>query len=576
MSIKEGSFQYLCINGNPHTGDVEMSKHAVIRDKYQLPDPGWFSNIGSSTEYDDEYKNTGFGSNIYNWIEMHDSSIQDAIKEVARAIKYIPMSEMTAGLIESHQDITNKISRLYNSEKMEFSENEHLITLLEGGKSNTWAANIVYVENKQAPFAYLRLGSKGACAFREHMNSIPISILGSVKNAFENKTIVLYDDASYSGQQITEHVENILEIIAEYNLKVKAIAVVIPYMTQKAHDMLVGIQKRQIERKNEEDKQVEINAKDDKGYRDSSSSSAEDEYLVVEEGATQEASSEGPVKSTTPILFSAFKLIPMITDLSQATQTTISDIWYKNTAISFKQVGLIYGWAGKVANAESFPAAIAKGSIYSKEGDPQKKHIQIIPDNNPCYKRIEKTTEVFIQNFHKALPGVYRGAVISKEGNLLKLKEQYKIQWIIDLKNKENSLVSKINELGMAYSNIKFDPNFNPQNVSSKNAVLSIIGAVICTVANAQKNKKRVFIHCQHGSDRTGLVIAVLKIYLKTRRNEALFEEEKNKELKEMISDKYNFHKINHFNMIEFLRDLKFSQMIEAVEREKENLSPCA
>jgi protein tyrosine/serine phosphatase len=111
-----------------------------------------------------------------------------------------------------------------------------------------------------------------------------------------------------------------------------------------------------------------------------------------------------------------------------------------------------------------------------------------------------------LPNFHKVHSYLYRGGEPSEPG-LYKLKDMG-IATIIDLRGSykhthpEESLANK---LGINYINLP---------MSDKAPTNEQVKTLINTIESARddKNKGPVFVHCAHGSDRTGCMIGIWRV----------------------------------------------------------------
>ena len=108
-----------------------------------------------------------------------------------------------------------------------------------------------------------------------------------------------------------------------------------------------------------------------------------------------------------------------------------------------------------------------------------------------------------LPNFHQINSQLYRGAQ-PKAGGLKTLKT-IGIKTIVNLRGKGEGTEAESQEaraLGMRYYNIPL-PEFSRPNDKQVQQVLDLI--------NAAENQP-VFVHCRHGEDRTGTIIACYRI----------------------------------------------------------------
>jgi len=108
-----------------------------------------------------------------------------------------------------------------------------------------------------------------------------------------------------------------------------------------------------------------------------------------------------------------------------------------------------------------------------------------------------------LPNFHKVNNVVYRGAQPKSGG--LDLLRQLGIKTVVNLRDDDiraHQEETAARQSGLQYFNIPFGRWGRPQDKEMER-VLSII--------NNPANQP-VFVHCRHGADRTGVVIAIYRI----------------------------------------------------------------
>lgn len=108
-----------------------------------------------------------------------------------------------------------------------------------------------------------------------------------------------------------------------------------------------------------------------------------------------------------------------------------------------------------------------------------------------------------LPNFHQVNPQLYRGAQ-PRAGGIRKLAE-LGIKTIINLRGEDEHTQAERREaeaLGLRYFAVPL-PGLHRPSDQQVERVLSLI--------NAAENQP-VFVHCHHGEDRTGLIIAVYRI----------------------------------------------------------------
>jgi tyrosine-protein phosphatase SIW14 len=111
-----------------------------------------------------------------------------------------------------------------------------------------------------------------------------------------------------------------------------------------------------------------------------------------------------------------------------------------------------------------------------------------------------------LPNFHQVHPYLYRGGEPTTQG--LKQLKDMGIKTIIDLRGSEaqvNAEAEQAKKLGMQSINLP---------MSSKPPTPSQIDTMMKTIKAAEKDplKGPVFVHCAHGSDRTGAMIGLWRV----------------------------------------------------------------
>ena len=123
---------------------------------------------------------------------------------------------------------------------------------------------------------------------------------------------------------------------------------------------------------------------------------------------------------------------------------------------------------------------------------------------SPCVRAAERglPARYGIGNYDQVNDHLYRGAAPGAEG--IQSLKKFGVQWIIDLrqpheiKNGEARLAAAA---GLAYTNFPLNGLHAPSS--------SQVYAVLALISNAPGP---VFIHCEHGCDRTGTIVACYRI----------------------------------------------------------------
>lgn len=483
---------------------------------------------------DDGYH--GIGCQVEDWVKLHSDTAFDqatgvsprsVAQKVAYAVTFLPFADFRRELLASYQDILAQIAPLYAARGAPYHPTNDLIVLVEGGKSNKWAAELVRHNTDDTPFAYIRLGSKDAVEFAKFLEDIPKAREAAVKAQFQDKVLMLFDDGSYSGKQISDHVQAIISLIGKYKINPKAIAVVIPYMTPFALR----------------------------------------ELQVV----------AGNAPPGCPVLISRHNEIVTLQRLTQADPTLtdgalaqaraveaveralLAKMWFKGDQSILEKMGLIWGIAGtKVPNYQSFPIAIANGSIMDAKGVSIPRSISLVPDNGPCYKEEPGRPGYSIPNCHKVgVANLFRGAQPKDNGYDLLHKEGVKV--IIRLREKPESNTELLDRLGIEVVHLPFDYDHPDEK---------LVVLFIATLMKYQKTKK--FVHCYHGADRTGVMVAAAKAMQEFNKNNDEATAKANA-LRDMLNPVFGFHKLTHSNLIDFYMSISLTRVRDAV---KEILMP--
>ncbi|MHC4325718.1 MAG: fused DSP-PTPase phosphatase/NAD kinase-like protein, partial [Planctomycetota bacterium] len=120
---------------------------------------------------------------------------------------------------------------------------------------------------------------------------------------------------------------------------------------------------------------------------------------------------------------------------------------------------------------------------------------QTIGEQNKWAERIELPG---LPNFHKVSDDLYRGAQPTAEG--MKQLEKLGVKTVVNLRSVHSDR-DELEGTGLAYEHIKM----TAWKTEDKDVVrfLKIV---------TDSNQTPVFVHCQHGADRTGMMNAVYRI----------------------------------------------------------------
>lgn len=126
-----------------------------------------------------------------------------------------------------------------------------------------------------------------------------------------------------------------------------------------------------------------------------------------------------------------------------------------------------------------------------------------------CCPGVFATSPEPLPNFHQVHPYLYRGGEPSPEG-LAKLK-QMGIKTIIDLRGhpgQTRAEAGQARDSGMEYINLPMDYHA-PTEAQQQKLFKALSGA---ESSHKNGNPAPVFVHCAHGSDRTGCMIGLWRV----------------------------------------------------------------
>ncbi len=115
-----------------------------------------------------------------------------------------------------------------------------------------------------------------------------------------------------------------------------------------------------------------------------------------------------------------------------------------------------------------------------------------------------------LPNFHEVHPFLYRGGEPSEEG-LAELKKMG-VSTVIDLRapsERKTDEPEQAKKLGLHYINLVMDSHAPTQAQVDK--MMSTVDEAKKETEAGEKNKK-VFLHCAHGSDRTGCMVGIWRV----------------------------------------------------------------
>lgn len=138
-----------------------------------------------------------------------------------------------------------------------------------------------------------------------------------------------------------------------------------------------------------------------------------------------------------------------------------------------------------------------------------------------------------LPNLHKVSKDLYRGAQPTSEG--MKELEKLGIKTVINLRAMHSDR-DEMRGIALSYEHI----NVTTWNIKDKDVVhfLQIV---------TDPNRTPVFVHCQHGADRTGTMCAVYRIIIQ--------DWSKDEAIEEMTKGGFGYHSIWQ-NLLDYIRNL--------------------
>lgn len=144
-----------------------------------------------------------------------------------------------------------------------------------------------------------------------------------------------------------------------------------------------------------------------------------------------------------------------------------------------------------------------------------------------------------LPNLHKVSDDLYRGAQPSAEG--MRQLEKIGIKTVVNLRSSHSDR-DELQGTALAYEHIEMTAWGKPENED----VLRFVQIV------SDSNSLPVFVHCQHGADRTGTVCAVYRIVVQGWS--------KDEAIKEMTKGGFGFHSIWQ-NLPKYIRKLDIDEI---------------
>jgi protein tyrosine/serine phosphatase len=148
-----------------------------------------------------------------------------------------------------------------------------------------------------------------------------------------------------------------------------------------------------------------------------------------------------------------------------------------------------------------------------------------------------------LPNLNKVSDILYRGAQPTAEG--FKELKNMGVKTVVSLRA-FHSDADLLGDTGLAYENISFK-TWHPED----DDIVKFLNIV------TDKTKQPVFVHCQHGADRTGTMCAIYRIVVDGWT--------KDQAIKEMTEGGFGFHAVWE-NLIDFIKALNIDEIKKAIQ----------
>lgn len=113
-----------------------------------------------------------------------------------------------------------------------------------------------------------------------------------------------------------------------------------------------------------------------------------------------------------------------------------------------------------------------------------------------------KRTQPALPNFHMVAEGIYRGGAPTQAG-LQQLRAKYHIGTIIDLRVERARFTEKKLATQMGFNWVNLPMGREAPTQKQVDTFLDIL---------SRADEEPVFVHCQHGADRTGAMIGIYRV----------------------------------------------------------------
>ena len=202
--------------------------------------------------------------------------------------------------------------------------------------------------------------------------------------------------------------------------------------------------------------------------------------------------------------------------------------------IKVRRIGFFLAFAIIILLACKCPEINQFGSFILDTIQPGNSSIRVI--DNPNWA--QKLYLPGLPNLHKVSDDLYRGAQPTAEG--MKELEKLGIKTIINLRSLHSDR-DEMEDVNLTYEHIRMttlDPDMDD--------IIRFLKII------TDSNSTPVFVHCQHGADRTGTMCAIYRIIIQGWSREDAVEE--------MTKGGYGFHTIWD-NLADYIRELDIEEI---------------
>jgi hypothetical protein len=161
------------------------------------------------------------------WIEAHDQSVRPALTVLTDNIRHVSQKEFETSL----KATTQRLNGILEKEGGEY------VVAVEKEKSNQWVAQLALPDLSKKPMG------EASLVFQVYLQEYAQRKASNPETPFP-KSVVLFDDAAYSGEQLSRVIRGMILAVNTYNERAKnkvpmpKFIVAAPYMTKFAEDAI--------------------------------------------------------------------------------------------------------------------------------------------------------------------------------------------------------------------------------------------------------------------------------------------------------------------------------------------------